>query len=134
MTDIQSVTLIKNKNHHVDHEDKLAQLDRLSLNLLNLADELCCEMHQNIVDDFTVFDRGARALSSLLRANQLIGVLKEQTAREINDENARPSEDGSSIHPENYAELERIRFESARHLYAHTVQDEDPAVASAREE
>lgn len=98
-------------------ERRLKRLEQFSGALIGLAEELGSTMKGTAGDDRVEFDRGARAMSSLLRASVLVDGLREKTVRdiELDDEKARQRERGIEATP---SEVDRLLFETTRLLHA----------------
>ena len=96
---------------------KLSRLDLIERQLLDLAEQLSASMQGQAYTDRQEFDRGARALSSLMRAGTTIAAMKDQTAREIHADDEKTLAHSAGFEPAS-SELDALLFESTRHLNA----------------
>jgi len=101
--------------------------------LLFLAQERAFSMRNTANCEQSDFDRGARAMSALMRASALMETLREKTVREIesDDEKARRRQSGT---PEDASDIERIRLDGLRRLHAHAPAGDHQKMAIGDEE
>ena len=120
-----------------DSEKRLQSAEGCRDQIFSLVNELTHAMSGRADEDMAFFERGARSLSALLRANTSIGVwadtLKEQIAKDYESDNEKIRTAETITAPEKRATMERIHFESARHLYALTNTQEDKNLARKNE-
>ncbi len=98
------------------HQERCARLDAVFDSVLILVEELSQSMRGQADCERAEFERGSRAISSLLRANSQVGALKDKASQELSDQELHAQK--QPLEDQDFPDLNIIKLKAVESLAA----------------